>query len=151
MNVRQLTEEDQEDPQRLDFRSIRRVHVTVTPEEGNHWRLGIEFSNDRTFSGWRYWFFHPLWHLTKNEGDPRLLVTNYNERAEHQGDKVAIEPYDGQPLQVEIDVAPERISLHVVGQPGDVTTVPMLFHRIGRLFAWSDDRPYRLAVRVQVE
>ncbi len=141
--------EDQEDPRRIDFLTIHRLRLTVTPaHQTKHWRLGLEFSQTQTFSGWRYGVGHPLWHLTKNAGDPRLLVTYYNELIRPSGDEVAIAPYDRSTVEVNIERREGMLEFRVSGNPGHTLLLPLEFHKVGRLFAWADGKQYELTVSI---
>lgn len=135
-----FTKEDQELGRRFDFSTPTHVELTVKPD-GNtdHWRLGFEFSADFSFSGWRYGVGHPLWHLTKNAGDPRLLVAYYDIAGRAAELKVAIEDYRFDAVQVVLVSTPAMVRV-LVGK--DDKALPLSDHRIGRLFAWADDKTF---------
>lgn len=145
--------EDQEMPGRLDFASSPLVRIRVQPRgDCGYWRLGLEFSRDLAFSGWRYGLDHPLWHLTKNDAGSRLARDYYDRYRKSAPTVSVIEPYDNDAVVIEI-VASTRVSrmdIKVAGQPGYEQAFALYEHRYARLFAWADGRSYELDVEVEL-
>jgi uncharacterized membrane protein len=143
--------EDQEDPQRFDFSQLSKIELTVRPTAGtDHWRLGIEFSDNQQFSGWRYGIGHALWHLAKDRPDARLLISYYNAQGQFEGNSVGMDPYDGGTVHVTIEPRDGALVARVLWHPGYTRVIHADYHRYGRLFAWADGRRYQLVVTVRV-
>lgn len=117
---------------------VQSLVIKVKPSQASpRWRLGIKFSADNEFPATRYDSDHPLFHLTKEQGQDNLQYHLYDGKNGSNG--ILSSSYSDDSVTVIIRSAGSKTKIIVNDfNQEELIKIELSLKKKAQLFAWAD-------------